>query len=463
MTAVATITTDLGAARRKIVVVGLGKTGLSCARWLHARGDDVAVMDSRTTPPALAQLQTELPDIAVLLGGFDPAPLAAADEIVVSPGVPLSTPTLQAAAARSVPIIGDVELFARVTDKPTIAITGSNGKSTVTTLVGQMLRKAGINAAVGGNLGVPVLDLLRADADWYVLELSSFQLETTHSLRLRAATVLNLSPDHLDRYPDLQAYGAAKARIYVHAALAIVNRDDPAAADLAANDIDQIGFSLSPPAGAGDFGLVSHDQQIWIARGEQLLMRAGEVLAPGRHNLANALAALALSAAAGVDPASACEVLRNFPGLPHRSELIADRKGVRWINDSKGTNPGATAAALAGIVGPRDGDTGVGRAVLIAGGDAKGAEFSSLAPVVRDCARAVVLIGRDAPLLERALSGTATVKQAGNMEQAVELAADLAEPGDAVLLSPACASFDMFEDYQQRGRAFVRAVKGLPE
>jgi UDP-N-acetylmuramoylalanine--D-glutamate ligase len=448
--------------RRKVVVVGLGKTGLSCARWLHARGDEVAVMDSRTTPPALAQLQSELPDVALLLGSFDPIPLAAADEIVVSPGVPLSTPALQAAAASSVPLIGDVELFARNTTRPTIAITGSNGKSTVTTLVGQMLREAGIGAAVGGNLGIPVLDLLRKDADWYVLELSSFQLETTHSLQLHAATVLNLSPDHLDRYPSLEAYGAAKARIFNHAARAIINRDDPVAAELASGTAEQVGFSLSAPLKATDFGLVpGADNELWIARGEQPLMRASEVRAPGRHNLANALAALALAEAAGVDPALACASLRAFPGLPHRSEWVTERHGVRWINDSKGTNPGATAAALAGIVGDGQAGHANGRAVLIAGGDAKGAQFGPLAPIVRECARAVVLIGRDAPLLEAALSGTVPLVQAATMQQAVELAAELAEPGDTVLLSPACASFDMFDDYQHRGRAFAEAALGL--
>jgi UDP-N-acetylmuramoylalanine--D-glutamate ligase len=462
MITTAAMATDPKAARRKVVVVGLGKTGLSCARWLHARGDEVAVMDSRTAPPALAQLQSELPDVALLLGGFDPAPLAAADEIVVSPGVPLSTAALQAAAARSVPLIGDVELFARNTTQPTIAITGSNGKSTVTTLVGQMLRAAGINVAVGGNLGIPVLDLLRKNADWYVLELSSFQLETTDSLQLRAATVLNLSPDHLDRYPSLDAYGAAKARIFKHAARAVINRDDPVAAGLAADVDEQIGFSLSQPVSTTDFGLVRHDgDQLWIARGERLLMRANEVRAPGRHNLANALAALALADTAGVDPILACESLRTFAGLPHRSEWVAERHGVRWINDSKGTNPGATAAALAGIVGDSRDRHANGRAVLIAGGDAKGAQFASLAPVVRECARAVVLIGRDAPLLEAALAGTVPIEHAASMQQAVELAAALAQPGDAVLLSPACASFDMFNDYQHRGRAFADAVLGL--
>ncbi len=447
----------------KVAVVGLGKTGLSCARWLHAQGAEVAVLDSRATPPALAQLQLELPDVAVLVGGFDFSVLAAADEIIVSPGVPVDTPALKAAADQGIPILGDVELFARAAKAPVIAITGSNGKSTVTTLVGQMLRRAGLDAAVGGNLGIPVLDLLRADADWYVLELSSFQLETVNSLRVYAATVLNLSADHLDRYPSLAVYGAAKARIFAHTERALVNRDDQIASALAAGVPNQVGFSLGEPAQEGDYGLLCLDQQIWIARGRTPLMLTTEVHMPGRHNLANALAALALAEMAGVSPETGCEVLREFPGLPHRSELVAEKGGVRWINDSKGTNPGATIAALAGLVD----DAGPGtpssqaQAVLIAGGEGKGADFSTLAPVVRRCARAVVLIGRDAPLLEQALQDCAPLHRAASMDEAVRLADRLARPGDSVLLSPACASFDMFSDYQDRGRIFAAAVAGL--
>ena len=462
---------------KKVVVLGLGKTGLSCARWLHTQGNEVAVMDSRLSPPGLAQLQAELPDVAVLLGRFDAAVLSAADEVVVSPGVPLTAPALQLASEQGVSIIGDIELFARAAAAPVIAITGSNGKSTVTTLVGQMLRQAGLDVAVGGNLGVPALDLLRKDADWYVLELSSFQLETTHSLQARAATVLNLSADHLDRYASLDDYGAAKARIFAHAQRAVVNQDDPAAAALADKVAERTRFSLSEPSAEGDYGLLRRpgpapaqgqgqgQGQLWIARGKRALMPAAEVPVPGRHNLANALAALALAEAAGVAPETGCEVLRRFHGLPHRSELVAERRGVRWINDSKGTNPGATAAALAGISGDSGGESASAqassRAVLIAGGDGKGADFSSLAPVVRRCARAVVLIGRDAPLLEQALADTVPLQRVATMQEAVQAADRLAEPGDVVLLSPACASFDMFDDFQHRGRAFATAVAEL--
>lgn len=449
---------------RKVAVVGLGQTGLSCARWLYRQGAEVAVLDSRTTPPALAQLQSELPDVAVLVGGFDISVLAAADEIIVSPGVSLDTPALQAAADKGIPVLGDIELFAQVAQAPVIAITGSNGKSTVTTLVGQMLRQAGLDAAVGGNLGVPVLDLLRADAAWYVLELSSFQLETVNSLRAHAATVLNLSADHLDRYSSLAAYGAAKARIFAHAERALVNRDDPIASALATEKVShQVGFSLGEPRRETDYGLLAVDQQVWLARGHEPLMSAAEVRMPGRHNLANALAALALAEMAGVRPETSCEVLRDFPGLPHRSELISDRGGVRWINDSKGTNPGATIAALAGLIDDAKpcASPAPARAVLIAGGEGKGADFAPLAPVVRRCARAVILIGRDAPVLEEALRDCAPLHRAASMDEAIRLADRLAQPGDSVLLSPACASFDMFSDYQHRGRAFAAAVAGL--
>ncbi|MBK5941023.1 UDP-N-acetylmuramoyl-L-alanine--D-glutamate ligase [Halochromatium roseum] len=448
---------------KKVAVVGLGKTGLSCARWLHAQGAEVAVLDSRTAPPGLAQLQEELPDVALLVGGFDASVLASVDEIVVSPGVPVHTAALRAASDKGIPIVGDVELFARAATAPVIAITGSNGKSTVTTLVGEMLQHAGLDAAVGGNLGIPVLDLLRADAQWYVLELSSFQLETTQCLAAHAATVINLSADHLDRYPDMAAYGAAKARIFAHAERALVNRDDPAASALAAGVADQVGFSLSEPANEVDYGLISKDQQVWLARGRTPLIATTELRMPGRHNLANALAALALAEMAGVSPEAGCEVLREFPGLAHRSELVAERRGVRWINDSKGTNPGATIAALAGIVdAPGQSASAVpARAVLIAGGEGKGADFSTLIPVVSRCARAVILIGRDAALLEQALTDTVPLHRAASMEEAVRIAEHLAQPGDAVLLSPACASFDMFDDYQHRGRAFAAAVAGL--
>jgi UDP-N-acetylmuramoylalanine--D-glutamate ligase len=438
------------------LVVGLGKTGLSCVRYLRGQGIPVAVTDSRTAPPGLARLTEEMPDVAVFVGGFQAAVFAAADRLVVSPGVPLSEPAIAAAVARGIPAVGDIELFAEVASAPVAAITGSNGKSTVTSLVGHMARVAGVRVAVGGNLGEPALDLLSDRVELYVLELSSFQLETTESLAPRAATVLNVSADHMDRYRDLAAYAAAKARIFRGAETAIVNRDDPLVAGMVAPTAKSRGFTLNAPE-AEDFGLVERAGQPWVSRGTLPLFPGREVPLAGRHNLANALAALAMGEACGLPLDAMVEALRSFRGLPHRTTLVAVKAGVRWYDDSKGTNPGATVAALQGLIGPET----FGRAVLIAGGDCKGADFSPLAPVAEQLARAVVLIGRDAPTIERALRGRIPLLHASDMDDAVQLAGNAAQPGDCVLLSPACASFDMFENYEHRGRVFAAAVARL--
>ena len=443
----------------KVLVVGLGKTGLSCARYLHALGCTVAVTDSREKPPGLDQLRAELPDVALMLGGFLGAAFGAAEQIVLSPGVSLAEPLIKRALAAGVPVYGDVELFALAVRAPVVGITGSNGKSTVTTLLGLMARQAGRRVGVGGNLGEPVLDLLAQDVDLYVIELSSFQLETTHSLRLRAATVLNLSPDHMDRYPEMADYAAAKGRIFAHAEAAAVNRDDGPAARLADAVPQRCGFTLGAPVEAGDYGVAEHAGAPWIVRGPRSdsspLLPVSSLLLPGRHNLANALAALALGELCGLETAPMCEVLQSFRGLAHRGELVADRGGVRWINDSKGTNPGATVAALLGLVPESSG----GKAVLIAGGECKDADFTPLVTAVERTARAVVLIGRDAPLLAGVLGGHVELLLAQDLHEAVRLARETAQPGDCVLLSPACASFDMFDDYQHRGRVFAEAVQ----
>ncbi|NCA68546.1 MAG: UDP-N-acetylmuramoyl-L-alanine--D-glutamate ligase [Sphingobacteriia bacterium] len=441
----------------KNLIVGLGKTGLSCARHLRAHGEPVVVIDSRARPPGLDVLRAELPDVEVRVGGFDPACFMVAERLILSPGVALAEPCIQAAVARGCEVIGDVELFAHAARAPVCAITGSNGKSTVTTLVGQMVEAAGERVAVGGNLGEPALALLDAAVERYVIELSSFQLETTLTLHADVAAVLNLSPDHLDRYPTLDDYAQAKGRIYRGARVAVVNRDDPIVVGLAREATGRlIGFTLDEPR-VGDFGLREHAGQTWICWGDAPLMPAGAVRIPGRHNLANALAALAIVAAAGLPMASSTAVLRRFAGLPHRSELIVEHDGIRWYDDSKGTNPGATVAALDGLVPPGS----PGRAVLIAGGDGKGADFMPLLPAVRRAARAVVLIGRDAAQIARVLSGQVTLVHASSMREAVIQAAALAQPGDSVLLSPACASFDMFEGFEQRGRVFAEAVREL--
>ena len=435
----------------RTLVVGLGETGLSVARYLLRHGVTVAVVDSRENPPGLERLRKELPaDVALFLGGFREEAFARAEQIVVSPGVPLALPEIAAARARGVAVIGDVELFAQTATAPVIAVTGSNGKSTVVTLVGAMARRAGLDARVGGNIGTPALDLLEAhEPDLYVLELSSFQLETLQSLSPCAAVVLNVSEDHLDRYRDMHEYAAAKQLIYHNADVQVVNRDDPVAAALADSSGPQVGFGRHEPLG-DDYGLVLHAGETWLARGDERLLPAVAVRMAGRHNLTNALAALALGEAAGLPLDAMLETLTEFQGLPHRMQFVAEHHGVRWYNDSKGTNVGATLAAIAGI------DAGL---VLIAGGDGKGADFWPLASALQDKGRGAVLIGRDAPLLEKVLQEALPLQRAADMREAVRLAAGMAQPGDTVLLSPACASTDMYRNYVERGEKFVQAVQ----
>ncbi len=448
---------DKATAKDKTLIVGLGKTGLSCARYLAAQGVPLAVTDSREHPPGLEQLQALYPDMAIFVGGFLPEVFQAANHLVVSPGVALSEPLIQAALAKGAEVMGDIELFARAVQAPVVAITGSNGKSTVTTLVGEMARMAGLKAAVGGNLGEPALDLLDDEAALYVLELSSFQLESTWSLAPAAAVVLNVSADHMDRYPDLDAYAVTKAGVYRQAGVAVVNRDDPLVALMGGQAQRTVGFTLAEPEGE-DFGLRAHQGSTWLARGETRLLPIGELRIQGRHNLANALAALALGESVGLPLNAMLAALRSFGGLPHRTQWVAEKRGLQWYNDSKGTNVGATVAALRGFHSSDD----ESRTLLIAGGDCKGADFTELAAVAELTTRAVILIGRDAPMLEAALQGSCRLRHAATLEDAVRQAAEVGRPGDRVLLSPACASFDMFRNFEDRGDSFVRAVEALP-
>ena len=440
----------------RVLVVGLGKTGLSCVRFLSSYGAEVAVTDSREHPPALDALREQFPDVAVFVGGFAPEAFAHAELLVVSPGVSMRESLIAESLARGIPVIGDIELFARFADAPVVAITGSNGKSTVTTLVGQMAQAAGRDVRVGGNLGTPALDLLNGAApELYVLELSSFQLETTSSLNARAAAILNISEDHMDRYDDLESYVAAKARIYQGDGVMVVNADDPhvmllASALGAGRQI--VHFQLSAPA-AGDYGVCEHNGEAWLCHDEEVLLPVTKLGISGWHNVANALAALALGAAVGLPYEAMCQALRSFTGLPHRSQRVAERDGVVWYNDSKGTNVGATLAAIRGMPGER--------VVLIAGGLGKGQDFTPLRAALAERGRAAVLIGRDAPLIEAALEGAVPVERAGDLRAAVTAARRLAQPGDVVLLSPACASFDMFKGYDDRGNVFVAAVQEL--
>ncbi len=434
------------------LVVGLGATGLSVARFLHRQGVPFGVCDSRAEPPGVKELRREMPQVLLHLGGLDVSLLASAERLVVSPGMALDLPELAAARAAGVEIIGDIELFARHAEAPVVAITGSNGKSTVTTLVGEMAKAAGVRVGVGGNLGTPALDLLRdPEPELYVLELSSFQLESTRSLAARAAVVLNLSEDHLDRHGEMAHYAAIKAGIYRGAEWCLFNADDEQVTAMADGIDAPVFFGGSAPRREQDFGLANG----WLLRGSERLMAVEELRIAGTHNQLNALAALALGAAAGLPMAVMLQVLREFTGLAHRCQWVAQKRGAVWYNDSKGTNVGASLAALAGVPGEK--------VVLLLGGLGKGADFAPLAPAVRARARAVILFGQDAPLIAEALHGAAPLYPVSDMQAAVALAAELAAPGDAVLLSPACASFDQFANYQARGEMFVAAVGGLTD
>ena len=436
---------------KRALVVGLGLSGLSSARYLARHGYVVTVVDSRAQPPGLAALHAELPAVHAHTGSFDAALFRDPGLLVVSPGISLKEPVIAAACARGIETVGDIELFARAARTPVLAITGANGKSTVTSLVGEMCREAGFDTAVGGNIGVPVLDLLRTpEPELYVLELSSFQLETASSLNARAAAVLNITPDHMDRYASLDDYAAAKARIFRGGGSMILNADDPVVMAMSLPGRSTVRFGANPPTSDIDYGLVAHGGETWLARGARQLLPASAVPLPGRHTLLNVLAAMALAETVHVPLDAMKRAVARFHGLHHRTELVLERDGVRWIDDSKGTNVGATVAALNGMGAP---------VILIAGGDGKGADFGELRTPVANCARAVVLIGRDAPQIEKALAGVVPVVNAKDMHTAVREAARLAQSGDVVLLSPACASFDMFRNYEHRGQVFAQAVK----
>ncbi|MEE9397115.1 MAG: UDP-N-acetylmuramoyl-L-alanine--D-glutamate ligase [Methylococcales bacterium] len=435
----------------KAIIVGMGKTGLSVARFLTKHGIEFAITDTREQPPGLAELEACCPNAAVFLGGFRESAFFAATHIVVSPGVSLAEPLVESAVKRGVALISDIDLFVCDAEAPIIAVTGSNGKSTVTTLVGQMAAESGKKVKMGANLGPPALDLLGEEVDLYVLELSSFQLERTHLLRPAAAVVLNISPDHMDRYESLEAYKREKQRIFDGDGIMVINADDPAVAAMKIPKRSTIQFSVQPHLPV-DFGVGLFDGEQCLIRRGQSVIPVSELKITGRHNRANALAALALGEAVGLEMKAMLTALRKFPGLEHRMQWVAEKNGVTWINDSKATNVGACLAALEGI------DEKV---VLIAGGEGKGADFSELSESIGENARAVVLIGKDADLLQQAMGGGIVSQPANEMQQAVEIASSLALYGDTVLLSPACASLDQYSDYQERGWAFINAVKGL--
>ena len=476
------------------VVVGLGKTGLSCARFLLQQGVSVAVTDNRIHPPGLDRLLMDYPGVTVCVGKFDGDLMAGAEELVVSPGVSLKEDAVKKAVDSGVPAIGDIELFCRHLQKNAnsgriIAITGSNAKSTVTTLVGDMIRQAGYSVIVAGNIGLPVMDVLLSDTllkgellkgeslknkslqdkdvDFYVLELSSFQLETTHTLNASVATILNVSPDHLDRYEGIADYITAKQRIYNACDVAVVNAADqqtyPVAASGTIAPRELVTFSSKSLLQASS--RQQADPSVYqcrrvnagdgIYRGDVLVIAVNDMALTGGHNVENALAALTIGNAIGLPDESMANTLRTFSGLTHRCQVIGKFDGVTWINDSKGTNTGATIAALNGL-----GACYQAGIVLIAGGVGKGADFSELKSAVTQYVTACVLIGDDAPLIEVALGTACEIYHAETLGSAVIKSRELAKSGGAVLLSPACASFDMFAGFEDRGNQFISAVEG---
>ncbi len=451
---------------KHVLVLGLGESGLAMALWLARVGARLTVADSRAHPPGLAELAQGAPAAKRAFGPFDASLLAGVDILALSPGLSPEEEVVREARRRGIPVTGEIEIFAQALRSlgwrercKVIAITGTNGKTTTTSLVGAMGRAAGRVTEVAGNISPAALKALMDCVDagrvpeLWVLELSSFQLETLDSLAPEAATVLNVTDDHLDRHGDLLGYGAAKARIFQGTGVQILNREDARVMAMAVSDRQVVTFGLNRPEDDSDFGLVHTDGKDWLAQGSELLLATSDMALAGRHNAANALAGMALCRAVGLPLAPLLEALRAFRGLPHRVEWVADLGGVSYYDDSKGTNVGATVAAL----------TGLGKkVVLIAGGDGKGQDFSPLKDAAADHARAVVLIGRDAPLIEAALAGSGvSVQRAPDMPAAVRAARDLAQAGDAVLLSPACASWDMFNNYAHRAEVFIAAVKDL--
>lgn len=436
------------------VVVGLGKTGASCARFLSQHGFTVAVTDNRESPPHAIDLMQQHPNVHQSLGKFDKELIRQANSLVMSPGISLQDPELIDSIEQGIDLFGDIELFARYAQAPIVAITGTNGKSTVTALIAEMAQAANVKVYIGGNYGIPALDLLNLPTpQYYVLELSSFQLELTHTLKSAVATILNLSPDHLDRHPDYADYIAAKQRIYNGAQQAIVNRDD----DLTypTFSLPQRYFSLGPPS-ADSFGLREKMDQIYLSWGQQDLLPIDALKIKGLQNCANALAALAIGQTMGLPFDAMLDALKNFPGLPHRCQWIRELNGINWYNDSKATNVGACIAALKGL-----GDHLKGKVVLIAGGQGKNADFNGLSQVVKQYARRVVVFGEDASQLKNALTHNAPIGQAQDLTHALHLAKGYAQPGDIVLFSPACASFDMFDNYVHRGECFIHEVRAL--
>lgn len=438
------------------VVAGLGISGVAAVNFLHENGYRVAVTDSRKTPPGHDQIPAE---VQTSFGQLDQELLLQAEEIVISPGLDPKIPEIQAAVAKGIAVVSEIQILRRATDKPIMAITGSNAKSTVTTLIGLMAKDAGIKVAVGGNLGRPALDLTKDDPELYILELSSFQLETTSNLDAEVAVVLNLSEDHLDRHGDMMGYHTAKHRIFQGVKKVVFNRDDSLTRPLVPDSTPMQSFGLNAPD-INQYGVLRDtDGTIWLARGRVRLLKSSDMYIQGTHNVANALACLALGEAIGLPLESMLETLKTFKGLEHRCEFVKEVNGVRYYNDSKGTNIGATLAAIDGLgaaIEPQQ-----GKVAIILGGQGKGQDFTALRDALTKYAKVAVLIGEDRPVIEQAIAGTTTLIHAESLKEAVELGQQHTQANDVVLLSPACASFDMFKGYSERGHQFVECVNTL--
>ena len=438
------------------VVAGLGISGVAAVNFLHEHGYRVAVTDSRKTPPGHDQIPS---DVQTSFGQLDQELLLQAEEIVISPGLDPQLPEIQAAIAQGIAVVSEIQILRRFTDKPIMAITGSNAKSTVTTLIGLMAKDAGVKVAVGGNLGRPALDLTKDDPELYILELSSFQLETTSNLHAEVAVILNMSEDHLDRHGDMMGYHTAKHRIFQGVKKVVYNRDDSLTRPLVPDATPMQSFGLNAPD-MNQYGILKeNDGTMWLARGRERILKSSEMYIQGTHNVANALACLALGEAIGLPLASMLETLKTFKGLEHRCEFVKEVQGVRYYNDSKGTNIGATLAAIDGLgaaIEPQQ-----GKVAIILGGQGKGQDFTALRDALSKYAKLAVLIGEDRAVIEQAIAGTTTLLHAASLQEAVELCQQHTQAHDVVLLSPACASFDMFKGYSERGHQFVECVNTL--
>jgi|JYMV01.1.fsa_nt_gi UDP-N-acetylmuramoylalanine--D-glutamate ligase len=432
-----------------ILIVGLGVTGVSVARFLKNIGVNFSLIDSRMQPLNFSQIKEIFTDYDIYTGGFPDSKFIGVTHLFVSPGVSLREPCIAQCLARGAKLLSDIDLFAYCTDAPVIAITGSNGKSTVTTMVEVMAQSAGKKVAAGGNLGVPALDLLADEIELYILELSSFQLERMTALKPQVAVVLNVTSDHMDRYSDIEAYAKVKSKIYDHARTCVVNIDDRRVLAMVASEQKQLTFSVAKMA---DFSVREESHTQWLVYGNKAVIARSKILLVGEHNTSNALAAMALATTVGLPIESIVSGLMHYQGLPHRLQIVSTAHEVIWVNDSKATNPSSCIAALMAF------DEKV---ILIAGGDCKGADLTELAAIIKQHVRVVILFGRDAELIEDALQSTVPIYNSETLEGAVLVAKELAIAGETVLLSPACASFDQFKDYQERGNIFAQTVRRI--